>query len=136
MIVTGECTACRRAFVARGRLLKRDGPEWTVEPATLACAHWSDVYEAINLAAIKPDGRAGSGAVRARRDSDSPSWTLRDPSLGGRRGDRARLSLPNWSLYRGDALIASVRARDADVARQVFRSHGLGRPGDRLRKHP
>lgn len=133
MIVTGECTACRRAFVARGQHAGKSGVQWTFEPERLRCSHWPDVYEAINLAAIQPHGRAGLGPVRARREPDSRRWTLSGLPSGAHH-DREQLTMPTWGLYRGTELIVSVRADDAKSAREMFRGHGLGRAGDRIRR--
>jgi hypothetical protein len=63
-----------------------------MEPEHLACSHWPDMYEAINLAAVTPDGRARVGPVRARREPDSRPWTL-----GAIVGDRPP-ALPEFGL--------------------------------------
>jgi hypothetical protein len=98
-----------------------------MEPEHLACSHWPDVHEAINLAAVTRDGRARVGPVRARREPDSRPWTL-----GAIVGD-GEPAPPEFGLYRADALVARLHARDAESARNILREHGLGREGDRVR---
>src|SRR4051812_13600825 len=111
MIVSGECTACRRAFLARGRIVKREDPEWTMEPGRLACSHWPDVLEAINLAAIAPHGSATIGPVRAKRDLEFPPWTIDPPER--------MPALSEWGLFRDGQPIARLRAHDAETAREL-----------------
>src|SRR5437870_5409742 len=111
MIVSGECTACRRAFLARGRRARREPPQWTIEERGRGCSHRNDLLQAINLAAVRPDGRATVASVRARREPDSRAW-----DVGA--ADRA---LPEWGLIASDGeLIFRLRARDAIGARELF----------------
>jgi hypothetical protein len=53
-------------------------------------------------------------------------------SGSARRSYRGLMALPAWGLYRGEKLIASVRARDAYDARDIFRVHRL--TGERVRR--
>jgi hypothetical protein len=124
MIVTGECTACRRAFVARGRRPSTRRVEWKLEPSDFRCTHESDLFEAIGLAAVRPGGRATVGPVRARREEDFTPWDL----------TTARGALPEWGLYRNGELIVTVQAGSANTARAIFMRHGIGRQGDRIRR--
>ena len=73
MIVTGECTSCRRTFIARG---ERDGrgERWTMEPSTFPCDHWSEAHDAIGRAVYTKTGRARVWPVRAQRDPGSTAW--------------------------------------------------------------
>jgi hypothetical protein len=42
--------------------------------------------------------------------------------------------LPAWLLYEGRKLVASVRAEDAETAREIFKTHKLD--GTHMRKAP
>jgi hypothetical protein len=51
-----------------------------------------------------------------------------------RRLYRRLIGLPAWGLYQGDELVATIRAENAYVARDLFREFGL--TGDRVRRMP
>ena len=104
-----------------------------MEPESLACSHWPDVLEAVNHAAVAPDGRARVGPVRAKRDPESPRWTIDPPERVPDPPKRVP-ALSEWGLFGADQLIARLRAHSAEAAREIFRERGLGRQGDRVRR--
>jgi hypothetical protein len=54
--------------------------------------------------------------------------------MANRRSYRRLLALPAWLLYEGGKLVASVRAEDAQAAREIFKTHKLD--GTHMRKAP
>ena len=44
------------------------------------------------------------------------------------------MSLPAYGLYRGDKLIASVRAENRSTAQYIFKVHAVGEHGDVVKR--
>ena len=63
-------------------------------------------------------------------DGMSRPW---DPT---RRSYSGLMRLPAFGLYREDCLVATVRAKTAPDAREIFKRHELGQQGDRVRRIP